>query len=120
MCTFINILNNLKCLFIDIAIQFNLTFADPPRKFSDNAKLIGGKLFEKFIKLLGQHEISDEVEYFINKDQQEENVSWENMPSTSQSTLDEEYEPPEKVSVLETVPYDVKLKIVMTVREHPQ
>ncbi|EFN84042.1 hypothetical protein EAI_09945 [Harpegnathos saltator] len=33
--------------FRDIVIQFDLIFADASRKFSNNGKLAGGKLFEK-------------------------------------------------------------------------
>lgn len=62
-------------------IDFNLISTDAPRKFSDNAKLIGGKLFEKFVKLLDHHEISNEVEYYKEEDQ--EDIMCENMPSTS-------------------------------------
>lgn len=105
-------------MFADILIQFNLISVDAPQKFSNNTKLVGGKLFEKFVKLLGQHEISDEVEYYVEKDQ--ENITCENMPSTSQDqNIPEEYKSPEKVSVYETVLYDIKLKIVMTAQEHP-
>ncbi|KMQ91669.1 23s rrna methyltransferase, partial [Lasius niger] len=82
--------------FRDIATQFNLIFADAPRKFSNNAKLVGGKLFEKFIKLLGQHEVSNEVEYYVEEGQ--EDITCENVPSTSQSIPDEEYELPQEVS----------------------
>ncbi|XP_025154118.1 uncharacterized protein LOC112588423 [Harpegnathos saltator] len=38
-------------------------------------------------------------------------------PHTSQRT--EDYEPPQKVAAMDLVPYDVKLKIVMTANEHP-
>ncbi|KAL6416504.1 hypothetical protein ACFW04_013408 [Cataglyphis niger] len=65
-------------------------------------------LTDKFVKLLGQHEISDEVEYYVEEDQ--EDITCENMPSTI---------PPEKISMHETVPYDIKLKIIMTAQKHP-
>jgi hypothetical protein len=107
-------------LFVDIAVRFNLIFADTPRKFSNNAKLVGGKLFEKFIKLLGEHEILDDIEYYTEEEQNV--VVCENMPSTSKNIPDEleDYEPPKQISTHKVVPYDTKLKIVLTAQEHPQ
>ncbi|EFN76524.1 hypothetical protein EAI_13206 [Harpegnathos saltator] len=109
----------------DVLIQFNLINNEAPRKLSKNSKLIGGKLFEKLIKLLGKHKISDEVEYYIaeGEDVIEEDAmedvqsSSSDEPHTSQRT--EDYEPPQKVAAMDLVPYDVKLKIVMTANEHP-
>lgn len=104
-------------MFVDIVVRFNLIFPDDPRKFTNNAKLIGGKLFEKFIKLLGEYEVSDEIEYY-----EEKTVVCESMPSTSENISDdlEEYEPPpKKVLEQQIVPYDIKLKIVLATQEHP-
>lgn len=98
-------------------IQFNLISVDVPRKFSDSAKLVGGKLFERCVKMLGQHELSEEVEYYSANGR--EDVASENTPDISQSTSDGEYEPPQKISTYRTVPFDIKMKIVMTVKEHP-
>lgn len=57
--------------------------------------MVGGKLFEKFITLLGQHEISNEIEYY--KEESQDDVMCENIPTTSssqsqsESTSDENY-----------------------------
>ncbi|KAF5299875.1 hypothetical protein FQA39_LY11412 [Lamprigera yunnana] len=50
---------------LHIIIQCDLIFADAPHKFSNNAKLAGGKLFEKFIKLMAEHEVVDDIEYYL-------------------------------------------------------
>ncbi|KAL6417971.1 hypothetical protein ACFW04_011769 [Cataglyphis niger] len=59
---------------------------------------------------ISKEDLTDAIEYF-REDQ--EDITCENMPSMSQdqSIPDGEYEPPEKISVHETVPYDIKLKI---------
>lgn len=106
-------------MFIDIVIQFDLIFADAPRKFSNNAKLAGGKLFEKFIKLVGEHEVLDDIEYYL--EEEEKVVMHESIPSTSRNIPDdfEDYEPPKEISTHQIVPYDTKLKIVLAAQEHP-
>ncbi|XP_025158871.1 uncharacterized protein LOC112589511 [Harpegnathos saltator] len=105
--------------FRDIVIQFDLIFADAPRKFSNNAKLAGGELFEKFIKLAGEHEVVDDIEYYLEEG--EKVVVRESIPSTSGNIPDdlEDYEPPKKISTHQIVPYDTKLKIVLAAEEHP-
>ncbi|XP_025158805.1 elongation of very long chain fatty acids protein 7 [Harpegnathos saltator] len=83
--------------------------------------------------------MSNEVEYYIaeGEDVIEEDAmedvqsSSSDEPHTSQRTEEsspdkphksqrtEDYEPPQKVAAMDLVPYDVKLKIVMTANEHP-
>ncbi|XP_032675579.1 uncharacterized protein LOC116846167 isoform X2 [Odontomachus brunneus] len=125
--------------FRDVLIQFDIINNKASKTFSNNAKLIGGKLFEKFLKLLGQHAISEEVEYYIAEGQDdvakedatndndndndndttpEGDATPANKPHTSQS-VEEDYEPPRKVTAIDPVPYEEKLKIVLFANEHP-
>lgn len=105
-------------LFSDVLQQFDIIYVEAPKKFSYTAKLVSGKLFEKFIKLLGKHEIAEEMEYYVAEGT--DDVAAENTASTNQSAMDEDYEPLEKVAAYDAVSFDMKLKIVMAAKEHPQ
>lgn len=95
-------------------LQFNLIYADPPQKFNRCAKEVAGKLFENFIKMLDKCTLVEETEYFFL------DATIENVEEATTSTCDEEYKlPPAKISDVYRVPFDIKLKIVMTVNEHP-
>ncbi|XP_071642227.1 uncharacterized protein [Temnothorax longispinosus] len=99
--------------FRDMLLQFNLINADPLRKFNTCAKKVAGKLFENFVKMLGKCTLVEETEYFFL------DKTPENVVEVTTSTHDEEYKPPEKIRNVCRVPFDIKLKIVMTANEHP-
>lgn len=116
--TLIHVEFECSMLFADVLQHFDMISVEAPKKFSDNAKLVGGKLFEKLIKLLGNHDIAEEIEYYVAEGT--DDVPAENTPFTSRSATDEDYEPPEKVAAYDPVPFNMKLKIVMAAKEHPQ
>jgi len=96
-------------------LQFNIINTEPSRNFTRSAKEVAGKLFQNFIKMLSKCVIVEETEYFSSFEAREDVE--EEMPSTS--ACDEDYVPPTKKIVLQRVPFDIKLKIVMTANEHP-
>jgi len=100
-------------------LQFDLIYANPPKQFNNSAKSVAGKLFENFVKMLGKHTIVEETEYFLPDEEQyvEQDVEQE---ATSSQACEEAYKLPEKETFSkDRVPFDIKLKIVMTANEHP-
>lgn len=105
--------------FTDMLIKFDLIYAEVPQKFTHSTKEVAGKLFESFISMLGKCMMVEEVEYFSSNEKEVENIQEEELQESTSSTSEEEYVPPEKVSYQDRVPFDTKLKIVMTANEHP-
>lgn len=98
-------------------MKFDLIYANPPKKFTNIAKEVAGKLFHQFVKMLGKCSLVEEVEYSLPD--KEENIK-QPMEEATSSKCDVEYVPPEKIKkTYEKVPFDVKLKIVITSNENP-
>lgn len=81
--------------------------------------------------MLGKYTLEEDTEYFLPNEEEQSHEfhcqSQESISSTSTSTSisttsEEEYMPPEKMLCLEInrVPFDTKLKIVITANEHPK
>jgi len=106
----------------DMLLHFDIIYADPPRRFTQIAKEVAGKVFENFPKMLGKCMIVEETEYLLpNKAERDvETVEMEQSTSSATSSMSEEYMPPKSSTVTyNRVPFDIKLKIVMTANEHP-
>lgn len=94
-----------------------MIYAEPLKKFTKSAKMIAGKIFENFIKMLRKYTVVEEVKYFL-PDEIQGNIGEQMEEATSVTTCDEEHVPSKKIIKLNRVPFDTKLKI-MTVNEHP-
>ena len=51
-------------IFIDMSLQFDLIYPDPPKQFTKFAKEVAGKMFKTFIKMLRKCTFYGDVEYF--------------------------------------------------------
>jgi len=104
----------------DMLLHFDIIYADPPGRFTQTAKEVAGKVFENFLKMLGKCVIVEETEYLLPDKAKRDETEMEQSTSSTTSSTSEEYMLPESSTVtLNRVPFDIKLKIVMTANEHP-
>jgi len=104
----------------DMLLHFDIIYADPPGRFTQTAKEVAGKVFENFLKMLGKCVIVEETEYLLPDEAKRDETEMKQSTSSTTSSTSEEYMPPESSTVTHNrVPFDIKLKIVMTANEHP-